>query len=174
MRATKRLTLSAMAVALGAVLLAAGAVWEVVDLTAAAVASLIMAFVYIELGSPYTYFVWLGTSLASFIIFPSSIVWAEYLAVFGIYPLLKALIERAPRILWWVCKLVYINAVIAALMLLVEQLFGVPFFDGGSLLVNAALWVLIVVAFVAYDMFLTVMVRLYMAKYRKRIRKYLK
>ena len=52
MRQTKKLTLSAMIVALGTVSMVLGAVIEVFDLTAVALASALVAFVYIELGSP--------------------------------------------------------------------------------------------------------------------------
>ena len=52
MRSTKKITLSAMMCALSVVILALGAVFEALDLTAAAIASICIAFVYIEVGAP--------------------------------------------------------------------------------------------------------------------------
>ena len=62
MKQTKKLTLSAMIVALGTVFMKLGSIIEVFDLTAAALASMLVAFVYVEIGSPYTWLVWLATS----------------------------------------------------------------------------------------------------------------
>ena len=174
MRSTKKLTLSAMLIALGTALMALGAVIEVMDLTMCAIASLMVAFVYIEIGSPYTWLVWLCTSLATFICFSGSFVWMEYLAIFGVYPLIKAFIEKLPRGLWLIVKFVYVNAVIWALFFFVELVFSIPFFDGGSLIMNAVLYVVMLVAFFAYDMFITVAVRIYFARIRHRFSRFLK
>jgi hypothetical protein len=146
----------------------------VLDLSACALASLVMVFSYIELGSPYTFLIWICTTLISALIFPSSPVWIEYLLVFGIYPILKAYIERLPRLFWWPIKLVYINAVIWLLILFVQLIFGIPFLEGDTVWLRAATYVLINVAFVMYDMFITVMVRFYFDKLRHRFLRFLK
>lgn len=174
MRPAKKITLSAMAVALGVVFLVVGSAWQTLDLSLAALASLLVVFVYIEIGSPFTWLVWLATTLAAFMFFPGSIVWLEYFAVFGIYPILKAYIERLPRVLWLVVKLAYINAMLVAMIFAVRIILGMPFFAGDLWIVNAALYLVMNVAFVAYDLFLTVIIRLYMSKYRHRFRKFLK
>ena len=174
MRQTKKITLSAILVALGVAFMALGAVLEVLDLSVCALASLIVVFIYIEVGSPYTWLVWICTSLISALVFPGSILWVEYLLVFGIYPILKAYFERLPRAFWWVVKLVFFNLVIWALFAIVEFILGLPFFEGDSLFWKAMLYLLMNVAFVAYDMFLTVMVRLYFEKFRKRFIRFLK
>ena len=174
MRPAKKVTVSAMATALGVVILLFGALFEVMDLSLCAVASLIVAFVYIELGSPYTWLVWLTTTLISFIFFSGSVVWVEYFTVFGIYPILKAYIERTPKITWWIWKLLFINAVTVLLIFGIEWLFDIPFFGNDALLLRVVTYVLINVAFFAYDAFLTVLIRVYMAKYRKLFQKFLK
>ncbi len=175
MRKTKKITLSALLVALGVTLMALGAVFEILDLTVCAVVSLLVVFVYIELGSPYTWLVWICTSIITAIIFPGSILWVEYLLVFGIYPILKAYIEKAPRIFWWPVKLLFINAVIWALFCVVEFIFMTPFFEEGSnTLWKIGIYALINVAFIVYDLFVTVMVRLYFERFRKRFKRFLK
>ncbi len=174
MRTTKKVTLSSIIVAMGVAFMALGAVLEVLDLTVCALVSLLVVFVYLEIGSPYTWLVWICTSLITAIVFPGSILWVEYLLVFGIYPLLKAYIERMPRILWLPLKLVFINAVIWALFCIVEFVFGTPFFDVDGLFWKIAVYVLINFTFVVYDMFITIMVRLYFEKLRNRIKRFLK
>ena len=131
-------------------------------------------FVYIEIGSPYTWLVWLATTLTVAFLPNGISVAGMYLLVFGIYPILKAYIERTPRVIWWPIKLVYINVIIVILALAVRLITGASMFTSELLIVNVALWVLINVAFVAYDMFITVAVRLYMLKYRKIFAKFLK
>lgn len=174
MRQTKKLTLCAILVALGAAFMILGAVIEVLDLTVCAFASLLMVFVYLEIGSPYTFLVWICTTLAAALMYSASILWVEYFLVFGIYPIIKGYIERAPRSLWLILKLAFVNVVMALIYAACELIFGIPFFESDSLVMNVALCVLVNVAFVAYDMFINVMVKLYMGKIRPRIAKFLK
>ena len=174
MKQTKKVTISAMAVALGTVFLTVGAIWEVLDLSLAAISSLLVAFVFIELGSPYTWLVWLATSALSLILFPGSVVWIEYFLVFGIYPIIKAYIERAPRFLWWILKIVFANAVLLAMIFLIEITTGVPFFGSELWWLNVGLYILLNAAFVAYDIFLTILIRTYLTNYRHKFRKFLK
>lgn len=174
MRTTKKITLSAIIVALSAVLLMIGGIVGVAELLMETVASLLVVFVYIEIGSPYTWFVWLGTTLATFFMPNGTFIAGVYFLVFGIWPILKALVERTPRFLWLILKLVYVNAVTAVLVLLSELLTGAPFFTTTLWYLIVGIVVLINVAFIAYDAFLTVMVRLYFAKYRKLFSKLLK
>lgn len=174
MRQTKKLTLCAILVALGTALMSLGAVIDVLDLTICATVSLFVVFVYLEIGSPYTWLVWICTSIATAIVFPGSIMWVEYLLVFGIYPILKAYIEKLPRVFWIPVKLVFINAIIWALFFVSELLLGLPFFEGDNIFWKVALYVLMNAAFVVYDMFITIMVRLYYEKLRKRISRFFK
>lgn len=174
MSPTKKLTLSSIMVALGAAVMAVGAILEVFDLTTCCFASLLVMFVYIEIGSPYTWLVWLCTSLAVFLIAPAKLVWAEYLFIFGIYPLLKAYIERLRRPLWLPVKAAFFLFVIGGAYLVCELLLGVPFFEVDALWLKIGVTALIAASAAAYDMFLTVLVRFYIFKIRPRIKKLLK
>ena len=106
--------------------------------------------------------------------FPGSIVWVEYLLVFGIYPILKAYIERLPRWSWLIVKLLYVNATFWAIFGVVELLLGLPFFEDGALIMKAVTYLLVNVAFIAYDAFITVMVKFYYDRLRRRFFKFLK
>ena len=181
MRQTKKLTLSAMIVALGTLFMVLGAVVEVFDLTAVALASVLVAFVYIELGSPYTWLVWLCTTLMTFLLYQHSAMWFMYLVLFGIFPILKGYIERLMRILWWPLKLLYGNASFVLMLFGVKLITGLPFIDPEETIlgikgtaVYIVTWILLNVALIAFDFFLTVMVRYYMIKLRPRFKKILK
>ena len=174
MSQTKKITLSALMVALGTVFMVIGAVVEVLDLTVCAMASMLVVFVFLEIGSYYPWLVWICTSLATALIYPGSLVWVEYALVFGIYPLIKAYIEKLPRWSWLIIKLVYINAVIWGLFAICELLLGLPFFDADGIGMTVVVYILMNLAFIAYDLFITVMVRFYFLKLRPRFKKFLK
>ena len=174
MRPTKKLTLSSILTALGAIIMALGAMFEVLDLSVCALASLIIVFIYLEIGSPYTWLTWLATSLITFLIFPVKTVWLNYFLIFGIYPILKAYIEKLPRAIWLLLKLAYANAIFVAMFFLMELIFGVPLFEKDVLWLKAALYVVINIAFIAYDLFITMAVRVYFGRIRPKIASMLK
>ena len=175
MRQTKKVTLSAMIVALGTVFMVLGGFIEVLDLSVCALASLLVVFAYIEIGKPYYWLVWICTSLATFLLSPGKQLWILYLAIFGIYPILKAFFERIKnRSLWLVLKLVYINIVLVAFTFVWEFVFSVPLFVFDNKLFVAGAYAVVNVGFIAYDAFISVMVRLYFVKLRPRFKSLLK
>lgn len=161
-------------VALGAVIMALGAMVEVLDLSVCALASLIVVFIYLEIGSPYTWLTWLCTSLVTFLIFPAKPIWLNYFLLFGVYPLLKAYIEKLPKILWIIVKLVYANAVIWAMFFLMDLIFLTPLFETDKFWFRVVLYAVMNVAFVAFDLFITVSVKIYYAKIRPKIARMLR
>ena len=172
MRKTKKITLSAMIVALGAVLMFVGGFVGALDMTVCAIASVLVAFVFIEIGAPYTWLVWLATSLVAFLL--GSTLWVQYFLIFGIYPILKAYIERLPRGAWLVLKLAFINAMAWAVMFLFELVFKTSIFIIDETWLKIVVYLLVNVAFIAYDMFITVLVRVYLFKLRNRFKHLLK
>lgn len=175
MRQTKKITLSAILVAMSVAFMAVGSLIEVLDLSVCAVVSLLVVFVYLEIGGAYPWLLWICTSVLAFIICPNKLLAVEYFLVFGVYPILKAYIERLPRMLWWPVKLAFMNIVIWALFFIVEFIFGLNIFETeGGFIWKVALYVLMNVAFIVYDMFITIMVRLYYEKFRKRFLRFLK
>ena len=181
MRQTKKITLSAILVALGVAFMALGAVLDVLDLSVCALASLLVVFVYLEIGSPYTWLVWLCTTLTTFLFYQHSPMWFIYLVLFGVFPILKGYIERLPRVLWLLIKLVYGNIAFVLMLFGIQLITGLPFIDptetffgieGTALYIVT--WILFNAALIAFDFFLTVMVRYYMLKLRPRFRKILR
>ncbi len=175
MRKTKKLTLAALLSSLGTVLLLLGAFIEVLDLAMGAVASIIMIFIHIELGSPYTWLVWLVTTLCAFLFGtanPMAAVW--YLVLFGVYPILKAYIERTPRVLWLPIKLIYANAAFAAAAGIFWLIFRISPFALETRWLITVIWAVGNFAFWIYDRFISAMARVYLLKYRQRFSKLLK
>ena len=181
MKQTKKITVSSMCIALGVLFMTLGAYVEVLDLTAAAISSCLMAFVFIEIGQKYAFSVWLGTSLLGFVLLPG-LTPVTYFLVFGIYPILKAYIERLKKPLWIPVKLVAFTSssflIILASTLMGIPFFsdtlGVPFFENNMNIFRAIVIVLIILAMYVYDIFMTVMIRAYFSNFRKRIQRILK
>ncbi|MBQ7362983.1 MAG: hypothetical protein IJW48_00875 [Clostridia bacterium] len=179
MKETKKLAFSAITVALGVAFMLLGAVFEPLDLASSCLASVLLLFIYIEVGAPYTYLVWLCTSLISFIVYPTALMWVMYLLVFGIYPILKGYIERAPRALWWPLKLLFGAVSLTALFLITSFVLGVPLVDEGLFglptpVIYAATALLGALCFLLYDIFLTAAVRVYYSKIRNKLKNILK
>ena len=183
MKQTKKLTVSAVCIALGVLFMTLGAFIEVLDLTVAAMCSCLMAFVFIEVGDKYAFGVWLGTSILGFVFFTYSLVWVTYFLIFGIYPILKAYIEKLKKPFWIPIKLVLFVASSLLIILTSEVFLGIPFF-GDTLEIpffenNMELFKKIVVvgliaAMYVYDVFMTIMIRAYLFTFRKRIKSILK
>jgi hypothetical protein len=171
MKRTKKLTLSALLAALGVVLLLLGSLVELIDLSAAAVASFLVVFVFIELGLPWALLLWAATALTSLLIFPSGA--SLFYAAFGLYPLLKAALERLPRALEWTLKLLSFGAVLAAYILVGKFVLFLP----DAALSGALLWAFIAlaaVAFVLYDIALSRLIVFYSLRLRHRFARFLK
>jgi hypothetical protein len=170
-----------MIVALGTAFMVLGAVFEVFDLTAVALSAVLVAFVYIELGSPYTWLVWLCTTFTTFLCYQHSPMWFLYLVLFGVYPILKGYIERLPRLVWWPIKLAIGNVSFVLMLFGIKLITGLPFIDPEEAIfgitgtaIYIVTWILLNLALVAFDFFLSVMVRYYMLKLRPKFRKILK
>ncbi len=182
MRPTKKLTISSAGVALSVVLLLLSSILGLMELTVGAVVSVISVIIFIEVGGAYPYLVWGVTSTISLLLLPSKTVGVCYFLVFGIYPMLKAYIEKPrARILHFVIKAVYITLILFSFIALTELVLGIPFFeDMGEYspsvwrLIKAGTIALIYIAFFAYDMFITVIARLYFLKWREKFKRLFK
>ena len=180
MRSTKKLTLSSMSVALSVVIMMLSAVFEVMELSVGAIASMVTVFVLIEIKGAYPYLVWLATSTIAILLFPSKTMGVAYFLIFGMYPMLKVFFEKPPRAVGLVLKLLYFTAVGAVFVFISELVLGVPFFtdmpafdEPIATLAKAGFVLLCYVALYAYDMFISVMTRLYFLKFRDKIKRLL-
>ncbi len=172
MKRTKKLSLCAMLTALGTVLLLLGSFIEIVDLSAAALASFLVIFVFIELGGKWAVGLWLATAVLSLLIFPSGA--SLFYGALGLYPLLKALYERChPILLEWFLKMLSCNTILAAYILIGKFVLLLP----DAVLNGMLLWIFVAlanVAFILYDIALSKAIVFYGLRLRVRLSKLLK
>ena len=92
--------------ALGVVVLYLGAIIEVLDLSLAALAPVLVIYVAIELGGSWPWLVYLVTGLLSLLLLPQKFGAVVYLLFTGFYPMVKKWAEqRLPRLLSLAVKL---------------------------------------------------------------------
>lgn len=162
---TKRLALSAVLCTLGVVMLALGSVLSALDLTMVAMASALIFFAVLELGNPYQYLIYAVTSLLAMLLLPDKYAAFLYLIFGGIYPIIKSFIEKWGRVIPWVIKALYFNAVITAMVLGSKYLFGI---DDETL--SLGIYLLGNLAFFLYDIAMTRVLSVYLSKLRKKLR----
>ena len=180
---TRKLTLSSVICALGVVLLSIGSLVQTVDLSAAALASIMCIFAVIELGGAYPWALFVVTGLLSVILTPYGMAGWFYLAFFGYYPMVKDKVERLPKLWAWVLKILVLNI---ALFLCVVILYFLFFASTGGGLTDAfvkifgesdlgelfavAMVLAVNVVFVVYDVALTMIISTYINRLRHRFK----
>ena len=113
----KRLALASLLSALSATLLIIGSVFEMLDLTVAALASVCVILAYVEMGTKYALCVWAVSSILSLVLLPSSA--GIYFAMFlGFYPVFKIKVEK----LKIEERITELNKVIATLSITVDDI----------------------------------------------------
>lgn len=166
---TRVTSLCAVLAALGVVLLYLGSFVEVLDLSVALLASLVIVILVIERGGTYPWMTYAVTALLSLLLLPNKVPAIVYACFMGFYPILKARIEklrwRGLRIL---IKLATFNVSVILMWLLAgilvgELTLGVPV---------RIMWVLLNGVFLFYDYALSVLITAYLRVWRKRLKIY--
>lgn len=163
----KYMTVSAMLSALGVILLSLGSVIEVLDLTAAVLASLLCVYAVIEMGRAYPWMIWLVTSLLALLLLPVKAPALIYALFAGFYPILKEKLEKLSRILSWVLKLAVFHLSMLALALLMKLVFHTEIELGTYAWMPFLIYPLALVCFVVYDLALTRLITFYLFRLRK-------
>ena len=157
--------------ALGVVILGLGAVIEVLDISVAVIASLLVTYAVIEIGGPYPLLIWVVTSTVALLILPLKTPVLFYALLAGYYPIVKQKIEqKMARLPAWALKF----GVLAASLLV---MWAVMWLFAPALLETAGGWVMVAVtvvlgilAFILYDICLTRLIIRYFAKWQKRFK----
>jgi hypothetical protein len=163
------MVLAAVLSALGVVILLIGSLVQVLDISMAVIASLLVVFAVIELRGPYPYLVYAVTSAVSLLVLPVKSAALIYLLFAGYYPIIKAALEgHLTRTLAWIIKLVVFNLVLGVTVLL------------AVLLVFSEIppewvkywWLLLALepVFLLYDVALTRLITVYVLRLRQRLR----
>ena len=164
------LTVSAMLCALGVVILALGALIEVIDLSVGVIASLLCIFAVIELKGAYPWMIWLVTSIVGYLLLPLKTPVIFYALFFGFYPIIKEKAEKLSSPLSWVVKLITLHVSLLVILLTLWLFFPELLSGMGQLLFLVGMYVASLVVFVLYDVALTRIITFYFIRLRHRFR----
>lgn len=170
---TKLLVLTALLAALSVVILSIGSFIEVLDLTSAMLASLLIVIAVIEGGKLRATLTYFTAALLGFILLPVKLPALIY-SLAGYYPVVKAFIEKIKnRVIGTVLKLLFFNLMLT-LFLIFVRLF-VPTFEIfpelelGKVLPYAIAYGVGNLTFVLYDVLLTKVIVLYIFRIRHKL-----
>lgn len=168
----KRMTVSAMLIALGVLFLFLGSLLDVLDLSTAALASLLVVYAVLELRGAYPFALWIGTSFLGMLLLPQKSPVLFYALFAGYYPIAKAALEkRLPRWLSWILKLIIFHVSLALFALVLKLFFPgelSSYFE--TLRLPFALYGLSLVCFVLFDILLSRLIPLYYNRLQKLLR----
>ena len=124
MSSTKKLAYSSIFTALAVIVLFIGSVFQTLDLSCAAFASLIILVAFIELGKSWSFLIYLAVSVISILILPYKTAALIFVAFSGFYPIIKEPLNRIKPIwLSYLARLTAFNVFLAIFVFLAVQFF---------------------------------------------------
>lgn len=144
-------------------------VFQMLDLTIAALTVAFTLVLLIEYGIKPTLSVYAAVSVLSMLIVPNKFTPICYVLLFGIYPIVKPYFDRTGKVLPFIFKFAAFNAVymiiysVSVRFLLLDDIAGI---GSGAFFLTIGLGNL---AFFIFDYFLTVITKLYALRLRKKL-----
>ena len=172
--------------ALAVVMLGLGAVIEVIDITAAAVAALVLLPILLCYGARYAWLSYAVTGVLGVLLMPQSLGAWMFAGLTGFYPIVKQRLDRLPRVLSWVVKLL----LLAAVLFLYLGVFYFVMLGGEGSLFDAFLkgfgeeegtplmaWAVIILSlftYILFDLLIDRLLILYYLRWQKRVERWMK
>ena len=183
---TRRIAMCAVLCALAVVMLGLGAVIEVIDITAAAVASLVLLPILLCYGARYAWLSYAVTGVLGVLLMPQSLGAWMFAGLTGFYPIIKQKLDRLPRLLGWAVKLMLLTAV----LLLYLAIFYFIMLGGEGSILDAFLkgfgeeegtplmaWAVVVLSlftYILFDLLIDRLLILYYLRWQKRVERWMK
>lgn len=183
---TRRIAMCAVLCALAVVMLGQGAIIEVIDITVAAVASLVLLPILLCYGTKYAWLSYAVTGILGVLLMPQSLGAWMFAGLTGFYPIVKQRLDRLPRVLGWAVKLL----LLAAVLLLYLGIFYLILLGGEGSLFDAFLkgfgeedgtplmaWAVIILSlftYVLFDLLIDRLLILYYLRWQKRVERWMK
>ncbi len=183
---TRRVAMCAVFCALAVVMLGLGAVIEVLDITAAAAAALVLLPILLCYGRKYAWLSYAVTAVLGLLLLPQSLAAWMFAGLTGFYPIIKQRLDRLPRALGWVVKLVLLTAVLLLYLAVLyfillggEGSFAAAFLAGfgesdATPILAWATVALAVFTYVLFDLLIDRLLVLYYIKWQKRVERWMK
>ena len=177
MKQSSKCAIGGIVSALSLVLMISVAIVPFLTYALPAMAGALIIFIVIEIDKKWAFGVYCTVGILAFLLVHDKEIAMMYIALFGYYPIIKAVLEgKLPTVLSWILKIVIFNATMVAAYLVLIYLLGLEIeeiTEYGAIAVPMLLGAG-TVAFVAYDICLTRIISLYMIKWRKYFKRYFK
>lgn len=171
MKNSKKLALSAVISALGTVVLFIGGLIGVLDITAACVAALMVLFIYIEVGARYAILSYPVISLLGFLVCGSDLFAPFCFAgFFGPMAVTKFAFEKLGRVFSWLLKIALPMGLLALGWIFGAEVLGFPEKMWMQIVFYVSMMAVAVIVQLLFDR----LIRIYMLRFRDRVKKYLK
>lgn len=177
MKQSSKCAIGGIVASLSLVLMISAAVFPFLELALPAVAGALVIFMVVEVDKKWAFGVYATVAILAMLLVANKEVSVMYLAFFGYYPILKAVIEsRLPSVPGWAIKILsFVGTMVAAYWLMMKFM-GVTIdeMDEFGIAAIPMLLGLGTFAFIMYDIALTKFITLYMIKWRKYFKRYFK
>lgn len=177
MKQSSKCAIGGIVAAVSLVLMISVAIIPFLTYALPAVAGLFIVFVVIEIDKKWAFGVYCTVAILGMLLVPDKEVSVMYLAFFGYYPILKALIEsKLPAALGWILKVLTFVVTMAVSYYLMIKLMGVTIDETEEfgMMAYPILLGMGTVAFIMYDIALTGMLSVYLTKWQKHFKRYFK
>ncbi|MBQ4317185.1 MAG: hypothetical protein IJC20_02950, partial [Clostridia bacterium] len=149
MKSSKKVALSGIFSALCVIFLFIGSVFQTLDLSAAAMASIVILVSFIELGKKWACGVYAVASILALLLLPYKTAAAVFALFAGFYPIIKEYLNKIrPFWLSVIARVVCFNIFLTLLIFVSYRFFGI---EEDFLGFNIVLYLLANVTFVLYD-----------------------
>lgn len=164
---TRRLVAAAVLSALGFVFMYLGTLTGVMDLCAVVVGALCCAFAVIELSGFWPWLIFAVTGTLCLLLLPDKFPALEYIALGGLYPILKSLFEKLPTVISFILKAVSLNIMLTLCLLAAKFIFSI---SDDWVAFNPIVYLCANAFFILFDYALTVFISYYLTKLRHRLK----
>ena len=120
----RRMTVSSIFSALIVVFILLGSFIDILDITVAAVCTLAVYIIQLEVGGKYPLLVYITSAVLCLIFVPLTTATLYYVSFFGYYPILKKAFSKLPKLIRKIICTVFFNIVMILLMLLFKAVFA--------------------------------------------------
>ena len=177
MKQSSKCALGGIIAALSLVLLISVAIIPFMEYALPAVAGALVILMVIETDKKWAFGVYCAVAILGLFLVPNKEVAIMYFAFFGYYPILKALIEgRLPSALSWIIKVgTFVTTMVVSYAFMMKFM-GVTIDETEEfgMMAYPILLGMGTVAFIMYDIALTGMLSVYLAKWQKHFKRYFK
>ncbi len=177
MRKAKLLSVLALMSALGVICLYLGAILDVLDMSAAVLAAVLVLFCVLEFGYGYAGMVYLVISVLALLVLPNKSPALLFAGLFGYVPITKFFFEHKLGKLSWLPKLLVFDLIFSVIVLFgaelmgftAENSFGIP-----PYVIYVLYFIFANTIYVLCDILFARLSRIYFLRFREKIHKYLK